>query len=66
MKYAIDETQRRRKIQKIYNEKNNIIPKTIKKDIRDITERIKNTNGENDTFDLLNDDIPKEDISRIV
>ena len=66
MKYAIDETQRRRKIQKIYNEKNNIIPKTIKKDIRDITERIKSTNEKYNTLDLLNDDIPKEDISRLI
>ena len=66
MKYAIDETQRRREIQKIYNKKNDIIPKTIKKDIRDITERIRTTNEKYDTFDLLNDDIPKEDISRIV
>ena len=66
MKYAIDETQRRREIQKIYNKKNNIIPKTIKKDIRDITERIRTTNEKYDTLDLLNDDIPKEDISRIV
>ncbi len=36
MKYAIDETERRRKIQESYNEKNGIVPKTIKKDIRDL------------------------------
>ena len=33
MKQAIDETNRRRKIQKAFNKKNNIIPTTIKKDI---------------------------------
>ncbi|MFA5602195.1 MAG: excinuclease ABC subunit UvrB [Bacilli bacterium] len=33
MKYAIDETNRRRAIQELYNEKNNIIPKTIEKGI---------------------------------
>ena len=38
MKRAIDETQRRRKLQKEYNEKNGIIPKTIKKDIRSVIE----------------------------
>lgn len=36
MKKAIEETNRRRKIQKSYNEKNNIVPTTIKKDIKDI------------------------------
>ena len=35
MEKAITETKRRRQIQKEYNEKNNIVPKTIKKDIRD-------------------------------
>jgi excinuclease ABC subunit B len=33
MKQAIDETNRRRKIQEAFNKKNNIIPTTIKKDI---------------------------------
>ncbi len=33
MKQAIDETNRRREIQKAFNKKNNIIPATIKKDI---------------------------------
>ena len=34
MKYAIDETQRRRKIQSEFNDENGIIPKTIIKEIR--------------------------------
>ncbi len=33
--YAISETKRRRKIQEQYNKKNNIIPKSIKKDIEE-------------------------------
>jgi excinuclease ABC subunit B len=36
MKYAIDETNRRRSIQILYNEKNNIIPQTIQKPIPDM------------------------------
>ncbi len=36
MKKAIDETNRRRKIQEDYNKKHNITPKTIKKNINDI------------------------------
>ena len=35
MQYAIDETNRRRSIQTTYNEKHNIIPKTIIKKVRD-------------------------------
>ncbi len=38
MKRAIDETERRRTLQKEYNEKYGIIPKTIKKDIRSVIE----------------------------
>ena len=38
MKAAINETERRRRIQTEYNEKNGIIPKTIVKGIRDIIE----------------------------
>ena len=40
MKKAIDETYRRRNIQIKYNEKNNIIPKTIKKEIRDVIKNV--------------------------
>ncbi len=36
MKIAIEETERRRKIQEEYNKENNIIPKTIVKDIKEV------------------------------
>ncbi|MBQ5800461.1 MAG: excinuclease ABC subunit UvrB, partial [Clostridia bacterium] len=36
MRAAIDETERRRKIQKAYNEENGITPTTIKKEIREL------------------------------
>ncbi|ONI38281.1 hypothetical protein AN640_03920 [Candidatus Epulonipiscium fishelsonii] len=47
MNAAIEETKRRREIQNQYNIKHDIIPKTIKKDIRDLivaTKSIKETN----------------------
>ncbi len=41
MKTAIDETDRRRKIQQEHNEKHNIEPKSIQKSIRDVIEATK-------------------------
>ena len=38
MRRAIDETSRRRALQTEYNEKHGIVPKTIKKEVRDIIE----------------------------
>ncbi|WP_283812364.1 excinuclease ABC subunit UvrB [Lentilactobacillus laojiaonis] len=52
MKNAIDETNRRRSIQMKYNEEHNIVPHTIKKEIRDlisVTKANENT-GEKDDF----------------
>ncbi len=43
MTRAIDETNRRRKIQEDYNTKNGITPTTIEKNIKDITESILST-----------------------
>jgi excinuclease ABC subunit B len=40
MKKAIDETNRRRKLQIAYNKKHNITPKSITKSIKDITDQI--------------------------
>ncbi|MGI9215087.1 MAG: UvrB/UvrC motif-containing protein, partial [Gammaproteobacteria bacterium] len=38
MQHAMDETQRRRAIQTIYNHENNIVPKTIIKTVIDVLE----------------------------
>ena len=38
MRAAISETNRRRKIQKEYNDAHGIVPQTVKKDVRDIIE----------------------------
>ena len=41
MKKAIDETKRRRELQQKYNKEHNIVPQTIKKDIRDVLQSMK-------------------------
>jgi excinuclease ABC subunit B len=41
MRRAIDETDRRRKIQIAYNEEHGIVPATIVKEIRDLTDRVR-------------------------
>ncbi len=41
MEKAISETDRRREIQKAHNKKHNITPKTIKKNIKDITDQLR-------------------------
>ena len=46
MERAIRETERRRRIQNAYNERHGIVPKTIKKDVRDVIRIGKGAGGE--------------------
>jgi excinuclease ABC subunit B len=58
MQFAIDETNRRRKIQEDHNTKNNITPTSIVKEVRDITEKIKENNldkSENHKIENISD-----------
>ncbi|BBE32118.1 UvrABC system protein B [Tepiditoga spiralis] len=62
MKFAIDETNRRRKLQKEFNEKNNIIPKSIIKELpKDIFETYKETIKENEFIFEVAEDTSMED-----
>ncbi|HLX56883.1 MAG TPA: excinuclease ABC subunit UvrB [Ktedonobacteraceae bacterium] len=47
MQRAIDETNRRRKLQTMFNESHNITPRGIKKDVKTLSERIKAMSGAN-------------------
>ena len=57
MKRAIDETNRRRKIQSDYNKEHNITPKTI---IKDITNTLEITKKVDRTKEVKKQDIPEE------
>ena len=46
MKYAISETERRRKKQKAFNDANGIIPTTVKKSVRELIDLGKSATGE--------------------
>jgi excinuclease ABC subunit B len=47
MQRAIDETNRRRKLQTTFNERNSITPRGIKKDVKTLSDRIKAMSGAN-------------------
>ncbi len=57
MRYAIDETNRRRNKQTLWNEANNITPATIKKDINDILESV------NEKSDRVKEKVKSGDIT---
>jgi excinuclease ABC subunit B len=72
MQRAIDETNRRRKIQTSYNERHNITPRGIKKEVKTLSERIKAMSGTNveaadgKAVSVALAGIPKEDALRLI
>lgn len=54
MQKAIDETMRRRQIQEAYNEAHGIVPKTIKKEIRELISITKSVKAKDTPFDFKN------------
>lgn len=67
MERAIDETQRRRKIQEDYNTKHGITPKTIIKAIHDIAENIKSDHQKAvDTLLVVDSELFKENPEKMI
>ena len=65
MRYAIDETNRRREIQQAHNDANSITPKSIVKEVRDITTRVRQV-AETKTPYVTPASLPKNDLQRLV
>jgi len=72
MQRAIDETNRRRKLQTAFNESHNITPRGIKKDVKTLSDRIKAMSGANaealdgKSVSVALAGIPKEEALRLI
>ncbi|MEX2032697.1 MAG: excinuclease ABC subunit UvrB, partial [Dehalococcoidia bacterium] len=65
MRYALDETYRRRDIQAAYNAEHGITPEGIKKTIRDIGDRLRQVSEESPGYEVASD-LPKEELARMI
>ncbi len=65
MQNAIDETERRRQVQRAHNEQHQITPLGISKAIRDITDTIREAEPEAASYSQTSD-LPRDELTRLV
>jgi len=66
MTTAIDETNRRRKVQQDYNEKHGIVPQDIIKEIRDLTDRVRAATQDESALDLSPREMEPADLDKLI
>ncbi|MGC9469104.1 MAG: excinuclease ABC subunit UvrB [Anaerolineae bacterium] len=66
MREAIDETNRRREIQVAYNEEHGIEPKTIIKQIRDLTDRVRARTQEGSALDVAPEEMEPSNLDKLI
>ena len=66
MERAIEETERRRKVQVKYNEEHGIVPATIVKEVRDLTDRVRATTTAEPEQDLSLVQLPTDELARLI
>lgn len=66
MRVAIDETERRRKLQQAYNEKHGITPKTIQKSVRDLIAISKKVAAEEMEFDKDPESMSQKELEKLI
>ena len=66
MERAIEETERRRKVQVEYNEKHGIVPATIVKEVRDLTDRVRATTTTEPEQELSLVQLPTDELARLI
>ncbi len=66
MTTAIEETTRRREVQQAYNEEHGIEPKTIIKEIRDLTDRVRATTQDKSALDLAPEELEPIDLDKLI
>jgi excinuclease ABC subunit B len=66
MRRAIEETDRRREIQVQYNDEHGIVPATIVKEVRDLTDRVRAHAAPDQAPGLTPASLPKEELARLI
>ncbi len=66
MRRAIDETERRRTLQHSYNQTNNIVPQSITKAVRDITDRVKAVAETRGAYRTERKQMSRDDMFRVI
>ena len=66
MRVAIDETERRRKLQQAYNEEHGITPKTIQKSVRDLIALSKKVAAEEMEFDKDPESMSRRELEKLI